>query len=63
MVALGALAGGLLVFLFDCGRQERSTLVDSPCPGRGSLIIPPFRRIWWWIPVSLLIQMPGWHWE
>jgi len=60
MVALGALAGGLLVFLFglwEARKGARSWTVLAR--EEDQLIIPPFRRIWWWIPVSLLIQIAG----
>jgi hypothetical protein len=60
MVALGALAGGLLVILFglwEARKGARSWTVLAR--EEDQLIIPPFRRIWWWIPVSLLIQIAG----
>ena len=60
MVALSALAGGLLVFLFELWEARkgfRSWTVLAR--GEGQLVIPPFRRIWWWIPVSFVIQVAG----
>jgi len=60
MVALGALAGGLLIFLFEAWEAKRGfrswkvLAVDE-----GEMIVPSFRRIWWWIPVSLVILIAG----
>jgi hypothetical protein len=60
MVALSALLGGLLIFLYgvwEARRGFRSWPVVTQ--GEGQLIIPPFRRLWWWIPVSFVIQITG----
>ena len=60
MVALSALAGGLLVFLFglwEARQGFRSWTVLAR--GEGQMVIPPFRRIWWWILVSFVIQIAG----
>ncbi len=60
MVALGALAGGILIFLFELWESKRGfrswTVLAQD---EGDLVIPPFRRIWWWIPVSLVILIAG----
>jgi len=60
MVALSALVGGLLVFLFELWEAKRGFRSWTvPAGGDGQLIIPPFRRLWWWIPVSLVILIAG----
>ena len=60
MVSLSALVGGLLIFLFELWEAKRGfrswTVVAQ---GEGDLIIPPFRRLWWWIPLSFVIQIAG----
>ncbi|MCU0459871.1 MAG: hypothetical protein MUE37_12380 [Bacteroidales bacterium] len=60
MVVAGALAGGLLIFLFGLWEARggfRSWTVIAQ--GEGDLVLPPFRRLWWWIPVSLVILIAG----
>ncbi len=60
MVALGALAGGFLIFLFglwEAKRGYRSWTVLAQ--GEGTMVIPPFRRLWWWLPVSLVVLIAG----
>lgn len=60
MVALSALAGGLLVFLFglwEARKGFRSWTVLAR--GDGQMVISPFRMIWWWIPVSFVILVTG----
>jgi hypothetical protein len=60
IVVLGGLAGGLLIFLFERweakrGFQSWTILAD----GDGELIIPGWRRLWWWILVSVVILING----
>jgi hypothetical protein len=60
MVVAGSLAGGLLIFLYDLWAAKRGFRSWTvPAGGEGQLIIPPFRRLWWWIPVSLVILIAG----
>ena len=60
MVVPGALAGGILIFLFELWEAKRGfrswTVVAQ---GEGDLVIPSFRRLWWWIPASFVIQIAG----
>ena len=60
IVVLGALAGGLLVFLFELWEVKRgfrawAVLAD----GNGEPIIPSFKKLWWWILVSFTILIAG----
>ena len=60
MVVAGALAGGMLIFLFEireAGRGFRSWNVLAK--GEANLVVPPLRRLWWWIPVSLVVLIAG----
>ena len=60
ITALGALAGGLLIFIFELWEAKRGfrswTVLAH---GEGNMFIPPFRSILWWIPVSLVILIAG----
>ena len=60
IVVLGALAGGFLVFLFERWQAKRgfrswTILEDSD----GEIIIPSWRKIWWWILISVVILLNG----
>jgi hypothetical protein len=60
MVVLGSIPGALLIFLFglwEAKRGFRSWTVIAQ--GEGDLVVPPFRRLWWWIPVSFVVQIAG----
>lgn len=60
IVVLGALAGGLLIFLFEwweVKRGSRSWMVLAD--GEGELIIPPFKKLWWWIIISFNVMVAG----
>ncbi len=60
MVALGALTGGVLIFLFELWEAKRGFRSwPVVAQSEGQLIIPPFRRLWWWIPLSFVIQIAG----
>jgi hypothetical protein len=60
MVVLGGLAGGLLIFLFERWQAKRgfrswTILAYSD----GEIIIPSWRKIWWWILISVAILLNG----
>jgi len=60
IVVLGALAGGLLIFLFERWEVKRgfrswTVLAHS----YGELIIPSFKRLWWWILISFNLMVAG----
>ena len=60
IVVLGALAGGFLIFLFEGWEAKRgfrswTILADSD----GEIIIPSWRKIWWWILISVVILLAG----
>ncbi len=60
IVVLGALAGGLLIFPFERweakrGFQSWTILAD----GDGELITPSWRKLWWWILISVVILING----
>ena len=60
IVVLGALAGGVLIFLFERWEAKRgfrswTVLAESD----GELIIPSCRKLWWWILISVVILLNG----
>ncbi len=60
MVALSAFLGGLLIFLYgvwEARRGFRSWPVVAQ--GEGQLTIPPFRKLWWLILISVVILLAG----
>jgi hypothetical protein len=60
MVVLGSIPGALLIFLFglwEAKRGFRSWTVVAQ--GESEMVIPQFRRLWWWLPVSLVILIAG----
>jgi hypothetical protein len=60
IVVLGALAGGLLIFLFErwaAKRGFRSWTVLAN--GDGELIIPSCKKLWWWILISVAVLLNG----
>jgi len=60
IVVLGALAGGLLIFIFELWEVKRSYRSWSVLAGiEGELLIPAFKRIWWWILISILVLFAG----
>lgn len=60
IVVLGALAGCLLIFLFERWETKRGfpswTILAN---GDGELIIPSWRKLWWWILISVVILIIG----
>jgi hypothetical protein len=60
LVVLGALAGGLLILLFERWEAKRGfqswTILAE---GDGGLIIPSWRKLWWWILISVVILING----
>ncbi len=60
IVVLGALAGGLLVFLFEWWEVKRGFRSWTvPANGDGELIITPFKKLWWWIIISFNVMVAG----
>ena len=60
VVVLGALPGGLLIFLFQRWAIKKDfqawNIVTS---GEGKIIIPKWGKLWWWVPISLVILTAG----
>ncbi|MRR22165.1 hypothetical protein EG830_04210 [bacterium] len=60
IVVLSALAGGILIFLFEWWEAKRGfrswTVLAN---GDGELIIPSFKKLWWWILISFNIMVAG----
>ena len=60
IVVLGALAGGLFIFLYEWWEAKRGfrswTVLAN---GDGELIIPPFKKLWWWIIISFNVMVAG----
>jgi hypothetical protein len=60
IVVLGALPGGLLIFLFQrwaIKKEYRSWSVLAT--GDGEIVIPKCRKLWWWILISMGILFAG----
>lgn len=60
IVVLGALPGGLLIFLFQCWALKKDfrswtvlTTID------GEIMIPEWGKLWWWILISMGILFTG----
>ncbi|MBE0679070.1 MAG: hypothetical protein IH592_09945 [Bacteroidales bacterium] len=60
IVILGALAGGLLVFLFELWEVKRGFRAWAVLANNdGELNIPSFKKVWWWILVSFTVLIAG----
>ncbi|MBN1387411.1 MAG: hypothetical protein JW965_03135 [Bacteroidales bacterium] len=60
IVVLGALPGGLLIFIFERWEIKRSYRSWSVLTvSEEEFIIPPFKKIWWWILISIVILFAG----
>lgn len=60
IVALGGVAGGFLIILFEHWETKRgfrswTVLAEND----GELIIPSWRKLWWWILISFVILLNG----
>jgi len=60
IVVLGALLGGLLIFLFELwavkrGFQSWTILTGS----KGEVITPKWSKLWWWFLISIVILFAG----
>jgi hypothetical protein len=60
IVVLGALIGGFIIFLFEYWEVKKGFRSWTILAGNdGGFSIPPFRKIWWWIPLSMVIVFAG----
>jgi hypothetical protein len=60
IVVLGALAGGLLIFIFESWEVKRNYRAWSVLTGgEEELIIPQCKKLWWWILISIVILFAG----
>lgn len=60
IVVLGALPGGLLIFIFERWEVRRSYRSWSVLAGsEEEVIIPAFKILWWWILISILVLFAG----
>ncbi|MFZ2288015.1 MAG: hypothetical protein WAV93_13645 [Bacteroidales bacterium] len=60
IVALGALAGGFLILLFELREVRRgSRSWTAHANGDGELIILSFTKLWWWILPGSAILLAG----
>jgi len=60
IVVLGALLGGLLIFLFQrwsLKKDFRSWTILTA--GDGEIMIPKWGKLWWWILISIVILFAG----
>jgi hypothetical protein len=60
MTFLGALVGGLIVFLYEGWAVRRGFQGWSVLAGKqGEIRTPPWRRLWWWILLSYVMLFAG----
>jgi len=58
IVVLGALAGGLFIFLFESWAVKRDyNAWIIPAGSNGEVITPGWRKTWWWILLSIVILL------
>jgi hypothetical protein len=58
--ALGALVGGLLLFLYECWALRGGFQAWSiQACGAGTMRTPSWRKLWWWIPLSFVALFGG----
>jgi hypothetical protein len=59
-VILGALGGGLLLFGYESWAVRRGFRAWSVLAGAEDKVVsPPWRRLWWWIPLSYVALFGG----
>ncbi len=59
-IATGAVAGGVLVSLYEYWAVKRNFVAWTVvATGEGEAVTPSWRKIWWWIPVSLVVLLLG----
>jgi hypothetical protein len=60
IVVLGSLQGGLLIFLFQLWAVKKDfrswTILTT---GEGEIMIPKWGKLWWWILISMGINIAG----
>ncbi len=60
IVVLGALPGGLFIFIFEHWEVKRNYRSWSVLEGtEGEFIIPSLKKVWWWILISIVILFAG----
>ncbi len=60
IVVLGAMAGGLFIFLFESWAVKRDFRAWIIAAGsNGEVITPGWRKTWWWILLSIAILLAG----
>ncbi len=60
ITVLGALAGGLLVFLYDSWAVKREYQAWNIFAGNeGEVTTPEWSKVWWWLIISVLILFAG----
>jgi hypothetical protein len=60
ITVLGALAGGILIFLYEHWAVKRGFQAWSILAGSiGQVNTPSWRKLWWWILVGLVVLFIG----
>jgi len=60
VVVLGALPGGLLIFLFELWAVKRGFHSWTILAGsNGEVITPIWSKLWWWFLISIVILSAG----
>lgn len=60
ITALGALPGGLLIYLFQLRAVKNGLRFWTVLTGgENDIAFPAWVKLWWWIPVSIIILIAG----
>ncbi len=60
IIVLGALTGGFFIFLFEFWEAKKGFRSWTILAGNdGEYNIPAFRKLWWWIVISIVILLAG----
>jgi hypothetical protein len=60
IVILGAVVGGLLLFGYECWAVRHGFRAWSVlATGESEVASPPWRKAWWWIPLSYVVLFGG----
>jgi hypothetical protein len=60
IIVAGCLPGGLFVLFYEHWAVKRGYQAWNVFAGNeGEVTTPGWRKIWWWMPVSILIHIAG----
>jgi len=60
IIIAGSLVGGLFIFIYEKWAIKRGYQAWNVFAGKeGEVTTPKWSKIWWWIPISILINFAG----